>query len=202
MADVRALVPAVVEAATRAPSVHNTQPWRFVAHDDVVELWDDPGRGLPVLDPVGRARLISCGAALALAEVAAAGLGVSTRTTLLPDDGTPEHLADLQLGAPHAPDDSQRAAGGQVLGSPVIGQQRGPGADSETGRRHLGERQGRATADQPGPADRVQHRQSAARVVPTARRRRRARRTRHGWVLCTDGARVAASTTAGTSART
>ena len=109
MADVRALVPAVVEAATRAPSVHNTQPWRFIAHDDVVELWDDPARGLPVLDPDGRARLISCGAALALAEVAAAGLGVSTRTTLLPDGGTPEHLADLQLGASQPPDDAQRA---------------------------------------------------------------------------------------------
>jgi nitroreductase len=109
MADVRALVPAVVEAATRAPSVHNTQPWRFVAHDDVVELWDDPARGLPVLDPDGRARLISCGAALALAEVAAAGLGVSTGTTLLPDSGTPEHLADLQLGDARTPDDAQRA---------------------------------------------------------------------------------------------
>ena len=109
MADVRALVPAVVEAAIRAPSVHNTQPWRFVAHHDVIELWDDPARALPVLDPVGRARLISCGAALALAEVAAAGLGVSTQTTLLPDAEAPDHLADLQLGAPRAPDDSQLA---------------------------------------------------------------------------------------------
>ena len=109
MDNVRALVPAVVEAAIRAPSVHNTQPWRFVAHDDVVELWDDPSRALPVLDPVGRARLISCGAALALAQVAAAGLGVSTRTTLLPDAAAPDHLADLQLGAGHTPDDSQLA---------------------------------------------------------------------------------------------
>jgi len=109
MDNVRALVPAVVEAAIRAPSVHNTQPWRFVAHDDVIELWDDPARALPVLDPVGRARLISCGAALALAEVAAAGLGVSTQTTLLPDASAPDHLADLQLGAPRAPDDSQLA---------------------------------------------------------------------------------------------
>jgi nitroreductase len=108
MDNVRALVPAVVEAAIRAPSVHNTQPWRFVAHDDLVELWDDPARGLPVLDPVGRARLISCGAALALAEVAAAGLGVSTRTTLLPD-AAPDHLATLQLDGPHTPDDSQLA---------------------------------------------------------------------------------------------
>jgi nitroreductase len=114
MVDARALGPAVVEAAIRAPSVHNTQPWRFVAHDNVVELWDDPSRGLPVLDPDARARLISCGAALALAEVAAADLGVSTRTTLLPDTHAIEHLADLWLDGPHTPDAAQRALAGAI----------------------------------------------------------------------------------------
>jgi nitroreductase len=109
MADDRALVTALVEAATRAPSVHNTQPWRFVGHDDVVELWDDPRRGLPVLDPDGRARRLSCGAALALAEVAAAGLGVTTRTVPHPDAGRPEHLADLRLDGPHSPTEHEQA---------------------------------------------------------------------------------------------
>ena len=61
MAD-EALVRSIVAAATRAPSVHNTQPWHFVARDDVVELWTDRSRGLPVVDPDGRARLLSCGA--------------------------------------------------------------------------------------------------------------------------------------------
>jgi nitroreductase len=108
------LVHAVVGAATRAPSVHNTQPWRFVAHDDVIELWTDPSRGLPVLDPDGRARYLSCGAALLLARIAAAGLGSATRVTVLPDAGAPEHLADLQLAGEHQTSEDERALAAAV----------------------------------------------------------------------------------------
>ena len=71
----------IVEQAARAPSIHNTQPWRFVAHDDVLELWTDPTRGLAMLDPSGRARHLSCGAALLHARVAAAGAGLAARVT-------------------------------------------------------------------------------------------------------------------------
>ena len=53
----------LVAAAARAPSVHNTQPWRFRAGPDAVELWTDPRRKLRA-DPSGREMLISCGAAL------------------------------------------------------------------------------------------------------------------------------------------
>jgi nitroreductase len=87
----------IVEQAARAPSIHNTQPWRFVAHDDVLELWTDPSRGLAVLDPSGRARHLSCGAALLHARVAAAGVGLAATVRLLPDAGEPDHLADLDL---------------------------------------------------------------------------------------------------------
>ena len=104
-----ALVRAVVEAATRAPSIHNTQPWRFVAHDDVVELWADPERAVPAIDPEGRSRHLSCGAALALARVAAAAQGVATSATVLPDPTEPDHLADLHLGGPHETDADDRA---------------------------------------------------------------------------------------------
>jgi nitroreductase len=103
------LVTAVVHAATRAPSVHNTQPWRFVAHDDVIELWTDPSRGLRVLDPDGRARHLSCGAALVLAEIAAADRGVTTRSTVLPDPAEPTHLADLVLDGPHLASEQEHA---------------------------------------------------------------------------------------------
>lgn len=113
MAD-QALVTAVVQAATRAPSVHNTQPWRFVAHDEVIELWTDPARSLPVLDPDGRARHLSCGAALVLAEVAAADLGVTTSTTKLPDPAEPAHLADLVLGGSHRPSAQEHALAAAV----------------------------------------------------------------------------------------
>lgn len=92
------LVRAVVTAATRAPSLHNSQPWRFVARADTVELWADRSRALPVLDPDGRALHVSCGAALAMAQTYVRALGRATRVTLLPDAGQPEHLADLVVG--------------------------------------------------------------------------------------------------------
>lgn len=121
------LVRAVVGAATRAPSVHNTQPWRFVAHEGVVELWTDPSRGLPVLDPDGRARHVSCGAALLHARVAAAGVGSGARVTTLPDAGAPDHLADVELAGAHQPDEDERALAAAVE---VRHTERGPFDDS------------------------------------------------------------------------
>lgn len=87
----------IVAQAVRAPSIHNTQPWRFVAHDDVIELWTDPARGLAVLDPNGRARHLSCGASLLHARVAAEAAGYDVDVVLQPDPTEPEHLADLRL---------------------------------------------------------------------------------------------------------
>lgn len=87
----------IVEQAARAPSIHNTQPWRFVARHNLIELWTDPSRGLDVLDPTGRARHLSCGAALLHARVAAAAAGYVAVVTLQPDPAESEHLADLRL---------------------------------------------------------------------------------------------------------
>ena len=89
----------VVELATRAPSVHNTQPWRFVAGGAELDLYADRSRQLTVLDPTGRQLTISCGAALGLAELAVGALGYAHRTELRPDmDG--DHLARLRIGPP------------------------------------------------------------------------------------------------------
>lgn len=52
-----------MDAAVRAPSVQNTQPWRFVFGDDRLEVWADPARQLASADPCGRFMAISCGAA-------------------------------------------------------------------------------------------------------------------------------------------
>ena len=51
-------------AACRAPSLHNSQPWRFRVGPDVIELWADPERVLPAADPEGREQQMACGAAL------------------------------------------------------------------------------------------------------------------------------------------
>jgi hypothetical protein len=63
----------LLRAATAAPSMHNTQPWRFRVrhHSSTIELWADPARMLPVADPHGRAVHIACGAALFNLRVAA-----------------------------------------------------------------------------------------------------------------------------------
>lgn len=94
----------VVEAATLAPSVHNTQPWRFAVREDGFDLLPDPERRLPVLDPTGRLLHLSCGAALVHARVAARALGLAAAVDLLPEPGV---LARVRLTPDAAPDDTE-----------------------------------------------------------------------------------------------
>jgi len=91
-----ATVREVVELATRAPSVHNTQPWLWRASGDTLELYADRSRQLTV-DPDGRNLVISCGAALHHAQVAARGLGLVPRVERLPDPDQPDLLARLHF---------------------------------------------------------------------------------------------------------
>jgi nitroreductase len=76
------------EVARLAPSKHNTQPWRFIIRDAGLEVWADPARILPETDPHRREMVISCGAALEIAAVAARATGREVRTTLLPGNGS------------------------------------------------------------------------------------------------------------------
>ena len=65
----------LLATAARAPSMHNTQPWRFGVDGSVVELHADRSRGLHAMDPTGREMLISCGAALFGLRLAVRRLG-------------------------------------------------------------------------------------------------------------------------------
>ncbi|WP_412736200.1 Acg family FMN-binding oxidoreductase [Krasilnikovia sp. MM14-A1259] len=77
-----AALAAAVEAATAAPSLHNSQPWRFRVRDGGVDVFADRTRQLHVLDPAGRELLISCGAALFNLRLAIRAQGVVPRTLL------------------------------------------------------------------------------------------------------------------------
>ena len=97
------VVTSLLAAAVTAPSMHNTQPWRFrvrrYAH--VIELYADPARALPHSDPDGRAIHIACGAALLNLRLAAAVAGREPVVTLLPDPLQPVLLATVRLAGPY-----------------------------------------------------------------------------------------------------
>jgi nitroreductase len=101
-------------AALRAPSGHNTQPWRLRLVGDCVELYADRSRGLPVVDPEDRAMVISCGAALAFLVVALRRAGFAADVALLPDPGAPDLLAAVGQGGRHDPTDRDHQLFGAV----------------------------------------------------------------------------------------
>lgn len=84
-------------AALLAPSVHNTQPWRFVLTGDVLEIHADRSRQLQVVDPTGRQLTISCGCALFNARTALAARNYDAVVQRLPDAGQPDLLARITL---------------------------------------------------------------------------------------------------------
>lgn len=91
----RSVVLAALETALRAPSVHNSQPWRWTVTDEHVDLFADEHRRLIATDPEGRDRLLGCGAALHHLRVALAAHGWATTVERFPDPEARRHLARL-----------------------------------------------------------------------------------------------------------
>lgn len=75
---------AAVELARLAPSVHNTQPWRFRAEGAALTIARDPARQLAAMDPSGRQLTLSCGAALHLARLALRQQGYDSDVAAFP----------------------------------------------------------------------------------------------------------------------
>jgi nitroreductase len=83
----------IISAAGRAPSVHNTQPWRFAVQRGAIDLLADSHRQLRIADPDGRELLISCGAALYGMRLGVRKLGYLPAVELLPVPDDPALLA-------------------------------------------------------------------------------------------------------------
>ena len=87
-------------AAGHAPSIHNTQPWRWRLAGEDMDLFTEPSRMLEVTDPDGRLAIMSCGAALHHARIAIAAHGWRATVTRLPDPADAGHLARLRIDGP------------------------------------------------------------------------------------------------------
>ena len=90
-------VKAAVAMAIRAPSVHNSQPWRWAVGARSLHLYADPSRQLAQTDPDGRDLLIGCGAALHHLRIGFAALGWQADVHRLPNPAEPDHLAAVEF---------------------------------------------------------------------------------------------------------
>jgi nitroreductase len=106
-------VHSVLAAATAAPSLHNSRPWRFRCTPGAIELYADTTRTMPDADPDHRELLLACGAALLNLRLAIRALGVHPAVQLIPDPHQPDLLAIVRLQgrSPAGPVDRRLAEG-------------------------------------------------------------------------------------------
>ena len=76
--------------ATLAPSGHNTQPWKFSVDNNVVRMYPDFDRTLPVVDEDNHALYISLGCALENLVISAKHEGLKSSVDYFPSDENEE----------------------------------------------------------------------------------------------------------------
>jgi hypothetical protein len=103
-----------VRLACRAPSLHNSQPWRWVADGGRLDLFLDPNRAVHG-DQSAREALISCGAVLDHLRVAMAAAGWTAEVERFPDAQRREHLASIGFTTADRITDLQRSRAYAIL---------------------------------------------------------------------------------------
>lgn len=92
-----AVITNAVELACHAPSLHNSQPWRWVVNGASADLFIDPARVVASTDNSGREAILSCGAALDHLRVAMAAVGWETHVDPFPNPNNLDHLASVDF---------------------------------------------------------------------------------------------------------
>ncbi len=97
----------LLRLAGLAPSGHNTQPWKFSVDKNVIRIFPDFTRQLPVVDPDNHALYISLGCALENLVIAALHMGLE---------------AEVEYFPPHEPEECLlvRLAPGEEDGDPNL----------------------------------------------------------------------------------
>jgi len=86
-----------VRLACRAPSLHNSQPWRWIVEDATVHLFLAPRQVVRSTDGSGREAIISCGAVLDHFRVAMAAAGWTANVSRFPNPNNLLHVASMDF---------------------------------------------------------------------------------------------------------
>ena len=98
-----------LDLACRAPSLHNSQPWRWVVEGAVLHLFSDPTRIGRSTDSTGREVIISCGAVLDHLRVAMAAAGWQANVDRFPNPNDLSHLVSIDFSPMEFVTDAHRA---------------------------------------------------------------------------------------------
>jgi hypothetical protein len=109
------ILKAAVQLACRAPSLHNSQPWQWVAEGPGLDLYVDRSRILPSADKSGREAHIGCGAVLDHLRVAMAAAGRTANVDRFPDPNNLDHLASLNFSPMSLVTDGHRRRADAIL---------------------------------------------------------------------------------------
>lgn len=109
------VVKRAVQLACRAPSVHNSQPWRWVAEGARLHLFVDRCRWVHSADRSGREAIISCGAVLDHLRIAMVAAGWQAHIERFPNPNNRDHLASLEFSPLEFVTDTQRERAEAIL---------------------------------------------------------------------------------------
>src|SRR5262249_16254662 len=97
-----------VLVACRAPSVPNSQPWRWVADGESLRLFIARYRTVPGRDDSGREAIMSCGVVLDHLRVAMLAAGWHARIERFPNLNDPDNLASIEFSPVDLVTDTER----------------------------------------------------------------------------------------------
>ncbi len=92
-----AVITNAIELACHAPSLHNSQPWRWVVNGAKADLFVDPARIVTSTDSSGREAILSCGAVLDHLRVAMAAVGWDAHVDPFPNPNNLDHLVSVDF---------------------------------------------------------------------------------------------------------
>ncbi len=101
--------------ACRAPSLHNSQPWHWVAESGRLSLFLARESLVQASDRSGKEMILSCGAVLDHLRVAMAAAGWDTTTRRFPDPNEANYLAVLDFSPLTSISDAGRQRAGAIL---------------------------------------------------------------------------------------